>query len=325
MTQENEVMVMEPQGQVVVRDPMVSMIERVVMDNSIDIARLRELLDMKKEMDANAARVAMAQAFAAFKAETINIVKDRKNTHTNSMYATIDAINKAVDSLLGKHGLATWEETVGQTETTITVQAFISHQAGHERSNTLTLPLDIAGSSGKVNKTTVQGIGSSITYARRYAKLALLGLAPDEDTDGNRDTSSDKVTEFQAKTISDLMEKLAPHQVEIFKEKEGVDDPAQLPKNRFNAVLAKLKNTIADTPAASPAPVPDNAAESAAKLFLQEYVAACGACKSLADIDGITENEATQKKREALKKYPELDKQAKAAMLEAVKRSGGAA
>jgi hypothetical protein len=36
-----------------------------------------------------------------------------------------------------------------------------------------------------VGKADPQGQGSGITYARRYSVLAILGLAPDEDDDGN--------------------------------------------------------------------------------------------------------------------------------------------
>ena len=314
MTEENQIVVMENSG--AVADPMISMIERLVLDPNADMAKLEKMLEMKERIDAKNAEREFAEAFAAFKSEAIKIKKDRTNTHTNSKYATMDAVNAAVDPLLAKHGLSTREPIQEQNESSVTVKCILQHRGGHKEESVMTLPLDITGSGGKTNKTTVQGIGSSTTYARRYAKLAMLGVAPDEDSDGNRDTSGDSVTEFQAKTIADLLAQCPPDVVARFQEAEGVADAKELPKNRYNAACAGLKRAIVETSK------PDDKALLAAKAFLAEYVTACASCKTLHDIDGITENEATQKKREALKKYPELDAQAEAAMIDAAKRCG---
>jgi hypothetical protein len=40
-----------------------------------------------------------------------------------------------------------------------------------------------------VAQQTAQAYGSAITYARRYALAAMVGIAPDEDDDGNGATS----------------------------------------------------------------------------------------------------------------------------------------
>ncbi len=87
-----------------------------------------------------------------------------------------------------------------------------AHEAGHERAYHLDLPPDTAGAQGKANKTPIQGIGSTITYARRYLVLQVFNIAltndPD-DTDGApaADASEDVISDAQAETFAQ-----SPHQ-----------------------------------------------------------------------------------------------------------------
>ena len=51
----------------------------------------------------------------------------------------------------------------------------------------------------KADKITAQGAGGAITYARRYQLTAMLGLAGEEDTDGNAPVSrNDKPKQYIA-------------------------------------------------------------------------------------------------------------------------------
>jgi len=66
------------------------------------------------------------------------------------------------------------------TELDGAVTTILMHESGEFLQSTLKLPIDITG-----GKNDAQKIGSAITYARRYSLSAILGIATDEDDDGN--------------------------------------------------------------------------------------------------------------------------------------------
>jgi hypothetical protein len=47
----------------------------------------------------------------------------------------------------------------------------------------------------KMDKVTAQGAGSAITYARRYALSAILGISSEDDGDGNQSNTDKKQVE----------------------------------------------------------------------------------------------------------------------------------
>lgn len=111
-------------------------------------------------------------ALAAYQAEASGVQKDGKNPHFRSTYATLASTLTAIQPATA-HGLShsiTFESTDGGE----LLVATLYHTAG----GTITSRLPIAfGPDWQKN-------GSAITYARRYALLALYGLAA-EDDDGN--------------------------------------------------------------------------------------------------------------------------------------------
>lgn len=66
--------------------------------------------------------------------------------------------------------------------TRVSVTTILGHKSGQEISGTLTMVSQLA---------TPQGIGSAITYARRYALCAMVGISP-EDDDGEAASNPDK-------------------------------------------------------------------------------------------------------------------------------------
>jgi hypothetical protein len=77
------------------------------------------------------------------------------------------------------------------------VETTILHKDGHSTTTTLLLPL---------KDQSPQGVGSAITYARRYALAAVLGLATEEDDDGNVGTGLSKKEEPRP-AIAKVMDK----------------------------------------------------------------------------------------------------------------------
>jgi len=102
-------------------------------------------------------------------------LKDSKNPHFKSSYADLASVMNACLGALTSNGIAVthsseWTETEQQLVTTFT------HGAS-DTSCSIGIPL-------LLGKRDMQGLGSALTYARRYGVMALAGIAP-EDDDGN--------------------------------------------------------------------------------------------------------------------------------------------
>lgn len=93
-------------------------------------------------------------------------------------YTDFDTVVSAVRPILTRHNLG-FMQTLGTTaagESCITTRLFSS--AGEYVEDTVTLP---AVAMAKTN--AAQNMGAAITYMKRYALCAILGISSDEDTD----------------------------------------------------------------------------------------------------------------------------------------------
>jgi len=118
-------------------------------------------------------------------------VKDSKNPHFRSSYASLAAVIHAVVPVLNEQGIAVLQmphidEQVVQLTTTLL------HTSGQMISSTVGTPM------GK--KQDAQAVGSAITYLRRYSLQSIMGL-PVEDDDGNAASRRTVTTSSAARTV----------------------------------------------------------------------------------------------------------------------------
>ena len=117
-----------------------------------------------------------ASALSKFQGEVRNPPKSADNPFFKSKYTPLDVLIDAAKPVLAANGISYMQSCSGDGMN-ITVTTLLMHNSGEwVESDPLTL---------KADKATAQGAGSAITYARRYALAAVLGLASDEDDDGN--------------------------------------------------------------------------------------------------------------------------------------------
>ncbi len=117
----------------------------------------------------------LAAALAKAQGEMRNASKNADNPYFKSKYADLSEILNAVKEPLAKYGLAVTQLYDGMNGKDISVTTMLMHSSGQYIANTGNYP---------VTKQDIQGVGSAITYARRYSLAAMLGLAQ-EDDDGN--------------------------------------------------------------------------------------------------------------------------------------------
>lgn len=120
---------------------------------------------------------AFAKALADAQGELTNIGFDAANPHFKSRYATLAAVLSAIRPILSKHKLAFSQLPTTNADGSVTLYTQLTHESGQwQRCD---FPVKGARGNGP------QDMGSALTYARRYCACAIVGVAGEEDDDGN--------------------------------------------------------------------------------------------------------------------------------------------
>lgn len=118
----------------------------------------------------------LAGALALAQAELENAKKTSNNPHFKSKYADLAEVLDTVRPVLAKHGLSFVQfPGYAHEPKVVAVETILMHKSGQFISGTVAAP---------VTKPDAQGVGSAITYCRRYSLAAVVGIAQ-EDDDGN--------------------------------------------------------------------------------------------------------------------------------------------
>lgn len=117
----------------------------------------------------------LSSALVAAQAEMKHAAINRTNPHFKSRYADLQAVIDATKPVLAKHGL-TIVQLAGADGDMAKVATIALHQSGEYIGSELAL---------KPTKADAQGMGSAITYGRRYGWAAICGISAEEDDDGN--------------------------------------------------------------------------------------------------------------------------------------------
>lgn len=116
----------------------------------------------------------LATAMAKAQAEVENASKNAANPHFKSKYADLAEVLNTVRPVFSKHGLAIIQSP-GFADGLASITTTIAHSSGQYMTDTVHAP---------VGKMDAQGVGSALTYLRRYSLAAFAGVAQ-EDDDGN--------------------------------------------------------------------------------------------------------------------------------------------
>jgi hypothetical protein len=176
--------------------------------------------------------------------ELTNLAKDKVNPHFKSRFTSLDAILDATRPVLAKHGLALSQEPVFEDGMAGVVTRII-HTSGESRESKLILPL---------RDQSAQGVGSAISYARRYSAAAVLGIASDEDDDGQQASTPSKAitkpviakpvikTENSLDTLFGLMDtnKVSEEEIRSFCLSKGMKDVPEFVADIKESVAKRL-------------------------------------------------------------------------------------
>lgn len=155
-----------------------TVMERLVTSKEVDAAKIEKMMDLQERiLNRNAKQEYMA-AFAEMQPEIPSVIKTGRTN--NATYAKYEKIVESIQPILGKHGFG-FSHRVNQSNGQIEVVCILSHRGGHSEETQFIAPADTSGS-----KNSVQAIGSTVSYGKRYTLNALLGISTkDEDNDDN--------------------------------------------------------------------------------------------------------------------------------------------
>jgi hypothetical protein len=154
---------------------------RAIQDNSCDLARLEKLMDLEARWRADRAKQSYVRAFAQFKKNMPDVVKDMLNKQYGSDYSSLANLVNTTNKVLGEFGLnARWD--IDQKDGMKAV-CIMTHEDGHEERVVITGPLDTSGA-----KNPLQQIKSTLTYLEGATFQAITGVvarSASADDDGN--------------------------------------------------------------------------------------------------------------------------------------------
>ncbi len=145
---------------------------------------------------------ALFSAISKAQAQCEKVIKDAESgAFKGSKYATLDNVINAVMPAFNAQDLAIIQPPLsGNGE--IAVETIVTHKDGGIMRSILVM---------KPTKSDPQGFGSAITYARRYALMAIAGVAP-EDDDGDAASGSTKAANETNKATQSKQQPTSPVQ-----------------------------------------------------------------------------------------------------------------
>ena len=164
----------------------------------------------------------LLESLANAQAEFVTLPKD-KNAY-NYKYTDLDTVISTVKPVLAKYKLGFMQSltTCESGRWAITTRLFSAN--GEWLEDTVPLP-EVSVAKGNA----AQNVGAAITYMKRYALCAMLGVSSDEDPDGNVDYNNRK---------QEPQKKEAPKPA--FKPKGGETTEAE--RNEIKSLLSNTKD-----------------------------------------------------------------------------------
>src|SRR5215469_9548651 len=194
--------------------PALELIEKLALDPCADVAKLERVIKMCDRLQAKEAELAFSAAKGRIlkKLAGIKILKNRsalyeiengnaqRGTYEAFKYAPLEDIDKHLRPLLVKEEMDLSYSNEPQAGGGILIRGRLRHlPSGHFEDSFMPAPPDTSG-----GKSTVQGVGSTNSYLRRYIACNIFNIVVvGDDDDGTRGT----LDETQTDTIIKLIKK----------------------------------------------------------------------------------------------------------------------
>ncbi len=137
------------------------------------------------------------KALAQAQLEIQNAEKDTANDFLNSKYASLAAVMAVCREPLAKNGLAIMQlPRLTQSPGVVELETMLTHESGQYISTIWQMAPP---------KTDPQGLGSCLTYMRRYMISAMLGIAQQDDDANRAQPGPDEYERIQPKEADEIL------------------------------------------------------------------------------------------------------------------------
>ena len=216
----------------------------LAIERGVEPSYLRELLQIKRECEADEARKAYAVAMAEAQSQMPVVVMDATNPSTHSRYARKETVEVKVKPIYLRHGFTvTFAEGPIEREGWIRVVARVRHIAGHEEMYERYAPADTVGPKGNPTKSPLHGCQSTVSYISRCLLCSIFNVTvAGEDADG-ADTAV--VTQDQADELRGIADGMGGDTAARFLRWIGVEHFKDIPASRYADAKVKLQSKAA--------------------------------------------------------------------------------
>jgi hypothetical protein len=185
---------------------LLDVIARAARDPNVDIDKMERLLAMQERVQERMAKQAFTEAKIAMRPELPEVtmkghivIRDKNNANIiiqDTPFARFEDIHDAVVPIITQHGFDLAFRNGLAPDGKVRVTTILSHVGGHTEETVFDLPHDSSGS-----KNSVQAVGSSTSYGKRYGVLSALNIkVSGEDDDGQAASYKDSKGEPLART-----------------------------------------------------------------------------------------------------------------------------
>lgn len=158
------------------REPttLLEVIASCASNPQVDVEKMKALLDMRRTLEHDAAKREFFAAFSDLQKALTPIEKRGRieiSATNKQAYALWEDINEQIRPILAAHGFAL-NFRIGNTGKEVSVVAVLAHVGGHS------IESDpwISGADTSGSKNPTQGMGSAVSYGKRYTAGPLLNL-----------------------------------------------------------------------------------------------------------------------------------------------------
>lgn len=173
---------------------------------------------------------AIATALCAAQAELKSAEKDGKNPHFKSHYATVESVLDACLPVLNKHGIALIQRPCPCADG-VELETMFVHSSGEWVSGRIHIPL---------SKNDAHGVGSAITYSRRYSLAAMAGLKQGDDDGTAAVEAANPLAKLPADIVKGFEKLRAAKKLSEADYLKGVDSVMKANQGDIEAVRAYL-------------------------------------------------------------------------------------
>lgn len=220
---------------------------QLALERNVDVEVLERLVALKERADARNARDAYFKALTNFQEKCPPIKKNKSAEITSKRegaksfgykFASLDEIQRHIRPYLRAENLSYSFDVEQTTKASLDVIFVLRHVDGHSEKNRFPVPVETGG-----RMSDAQANGAALTYGKRQAMAAGLGLVIEEDTDGKRTDTIQYITAEQAAGIDDLMETAGVKKYK-FLEWLGVDAVAHIVAADYQKAIDELNARI---------------------------------------------------------------------------------